>query len=225
MTRARLLPGNDLPPAFYRPLVEALAARGVDLEVAAHEGASWDALVTRALDGAPRVLVGHSLGGLVALLAAARAPRALSHLVLLEPAVFPWRWLARAAGRRYVRAVVRGDRGRFENWNGLARRVADPTRYPPGAIALYLDERRRADPAVAEALFATMAEHHPLPTVDVPTLLLCGRETSRRARFLARRLRARLRPAAWIEIPGAAHWLVHEADGAVASAVAAFLAG
>jgi pimeloyl-ACP methyl ester carboxylesterase len=231
--RALLLPGNDLPAAFYLPLAGALAARGVPTAVATLPGfdgepplaePSWDALAAAVLEDVPPVLIGHSMGGMLALRAAARRPLGLTHLVLLEPAIFPWRWLARAAGRRYLRSVIRGDRDRFENWNGLSRRVADPARYPRAAIDLYLEARRRGDRATGEALFSTLPDLYPLPEVAVPTLLVTGRETGARARFLMRRLRARLGPAAWVELPGAAHWLVHEADEAVAEQVARFVA-
>jgi pimeloyl-ACP methyl ester carboxylesterase len=232
--RALLLPGNDLPADFYAPLAGALAARGLTTAVARLPGfagepplpaPSWEALCDEVLAGAPPILLGHSMGGMLALRAAARRPEALRHLVLLEPAILPWRWLARAAGRRYLSAVVHGPRDGFVNWNGLARRVAEPDRYPPAAIARYLAARRAGDRPTGEALFATLGDLYPLPRPPIPTLLVSGGAAGWRARLVAARLAARLRPTAWVEVPGAAHFLVNEADDAIASHVARFVRG
>lgn len=170
------------------------------------------------------ILIGHSMGGLIALLAAARRPRALAHLVLLEPAVFPSRWMAALAARRYLATVVRGDRTRFVNSNGATPRVHHLERYPRAAIDLYLEGRRTADRATGEALFGALPRLYPLPyrRVDVPTLLVSGGEIGWRGRALRRGLVRALAPR-HLSCPGAAHWLVNEADDAVADAIAEFV--
>lgn len=231
--RALLVHGNDLCGAFYRPLAERLAERGLPTALVTLPGfhrvpplatPSWDRLVDLLVDHVPAILVGHSMGGLLALLAAARQPARLTHLVLLEPAVFPTRWLARAAARSYLDSVVRGDRERFVNWNGATRRVHDEAAYPRAAIDLYLEVRRTSDPATAEALFTALPLLYPLPydRVAVPTLLLTGAETGWRARLMLQGLRRRLRPL-HTSIPGAAHWMIHEADAALADHIAEFV--
>jgi pimeloyl-ACP methyl ester carboxylesterase len=68
------------------------------------EFASWDALAGDLLEvigqiapDAPWLLAGHSLGAVVAALAAARAPGRVARLVLIEPAIMPFA-AARAGG-------------------------------------------------------------------------------------------------------------------------------
>jgi pimeloyl-ACP methyl ester carboxylesterase len=231
--RALVIHGNDLAGPFYRGLGEALAERGIASQLATLPGfhrvpplanPGWPPmvdLVEAALPHPQTILVGHSMGGLLALLVAARRPPALAHLVLLEPLVLPSRWLARAAGRGYLRSVVRGDRSRFENWNGAARRVHDPDRYPRAMIDLYLEVRQTSDRATAEALFGNLADTHPIPVdrIAAPTLLIEGAEAGWRGRALRRGLRRKLRPE-YRRIAGAAHWIANEADDQVARAIA-----
>lgn len=231
--RALLLHGNDLCGAFYEPLATRLAARGITCALATLPGfhrvpplaaPSWETLIEHVTERVPGVLIGHSMGGLLALLVAARRPPGLTHLVLLEPAVFPTRWLARAAADRYLASVVRGDRERFVNWNGATRRIHDEAAYPRAAIELYLDVRRTSDPATAEALFTALPGLYPLPydRIAVPTLLVTGAETGWRARLMVRALRRRLRPHHAV-VAGAAHWMIHEADAALADHIAGFV--
>ncbi|MGE0707485.1 MAG: alpha/beta fold hydrolase [Planctomycetota bacterium] len=229
-----LVPGNDLSPPFYRPLCERLAAHGLTttaVHVPAFVGqgpaASWDDLVERLLadlalhQPAGGALIGHSLGGLLAFLAAARRPPQVQRLVLLEPAIAPWAPLARAAARTYRRAVVERDRDRFVNWTGSFRRVARPARFPGWALELYLQNRRAADPERVGALLDTLGQVYPLPIaeVEVPVLLLRGASSGWRAALGQRALRGRFRDARVEVIPRAAHWLANEADEAVAAAV------
>jgi pimeloyl-ACP methyl ester carboxylesterase len=235
--RALVVHGYDLGAEFYLPLAERLAARGLPTTLVTLPGfdgepplaaPGWTPLVdaiVAALPPAPATLVGHSLGGLLALLAAARRPPSLSRLVLLEPVSFPWRWLARLAAARYLDGVVRGPRDGFVNSNGLSRRVADLGAYPPAALELHLAARRRADRATGEALFASMESLYPLPCrqVEVPCLVVVGRASGWRARWLARRLARRLPRVTLTELPRAAHFLLHEADDALADAVSAFI--
>jgi pimeloyl-ACP methyl ester carboxylesterase len=231
--RALIVHGNDLCGPFYRPLAERLAARGISCELVTLPGfhrvppdpdASWDRWVDALAARTPAVLIGHSMGGLLALLTAARRPAALTHLVLMEPAVFPNRWLARTAARNYLASVVRSDRARFVNWNGATRRVHDEPTYPRAAIELYLEVRASSDPATAEALFSSLPGLYPLPydRIEVPSLLLTGAETGWRARLMLRALRRRLRPTHAV-IEGAAHWMIHEADAALAHHIAEFV--
>ena len=229
--RALLVPGSDLRPGFYAGLAAALAGQGVELRVAALQAQgppTWAGQLAALEDawagaGRPALLIGHSLGGLLALLFAGRAPAGLEALVLLEPAVAPWRWLARRAARAYRRQVVEGQGPRFVNWTGTFRRVADPARFPPAALALYEQTRAELDPAWTAALLEAIPALYPLPfeRVRARTLLVRGARSGWRARvglaLLARRLRAPLRT-----IPGAAHWLANEADPALAAAIAGF---
>jgi pimeloyl-ACP methyl ester carboxylesterase len=233
--RAFVVPGNDLCAEFYRPLAERLAVAGVATTLATLPGwhgvpplpaPGWDALadaVTAALPGPDATLVGHSLGGLLALLVAARRPAALGRLVLVEPAVFPGRLVARAAARRYRDTVVHGDAGRFVNWNGGLRRVHDEAAFPRAMIELYLEVRRTSDRATAARLMDTLPDLYPLPfaRVAVPVLVVRGASSGWRARAMLAPLARRL-GAERVVIPGAAHWIANEQDEALAAAVARF---
>jgi pimeloyl-ACP methyl ester carboxylesterase len=233
------VPGNDLSPPFYRRLCEALAAEGLTAtatSVPAFVGcgpeAGWEDLVDALLadvrvhlaEGG--VLVGHSLGGLLAFLAAARRPPEVERLVLLEPAIAPWASLARRAAESYRRGVVERDRDRFVNWTGAFRRVARPAAFPREALDLYLANRRAGDPTRVAALLEALPGLYPLPfaRVEAPVLLVRGARSGWRAALGARSLRGRFRGAQLEVIRGAAHWLANEADAAVAAATARFAA-
>lgn len=234
--RAVLVHGNDLCGAFYVPFATELARRDVTTTLLTLPGfhhepplahPTWGGLVDAVLEAgaAPgTTLIGHSLGGLVALLAAARRRPEVTRLVLLEPTLYPSRWLARAAARRYLASVVRGRRDRFENWNGGQWRIAAPDRFPQALLELYLEVRRTSDRATAEALFTSLPALYPLPfaAVRVPTLLVRGAEAGAFS-ALIHGLVARRLPADRVVIPGAAHWLANERDDLLAEHVAAFI--
>lgn len=227
--RALLLPGADLRAEFYRPLLERLAARGRTTTALTLGPAlarlGWpgllDALHTAwdAHAGPDGLLVGHSFGALCALLLAARRPAGLCRVALLEPAIAPTRRLAAWAAARYRRQALTREREAFVNQPGGFTRVADPERFPAGALALYLAARREDDPAPLGALLEQAAALHPPPAPAVPTLVVRGARSGWQPRLgawlLARRLGARL-----VTIPGAAHWLANEADDEVAAAIA-----
>lgn len=222
--RALILPGADLGPPFYAPLEAALGRRGLPASTAViPESARWDARVEAVLASAADgvILVGHSLGGLLGLLAAARSP-SVRGLALLEPAIVPSARFAGAAARRYVRDVVLGDRTRFSNWSGTYRRVHDLGSFPSWAIAHYLDERRRGDVEAARALISAMPSLYPLPfeRITVPVLILRGASSGFLARVGFGALAKKL-PSAEVEIiQGAAHWMANEQDEAIATAIA-----
>ncbi len=171
--------------------------------------------------GGAATLVGHSLGALLALLFAARRPERVERLVLLEPMIPPWRWLARRMAARYRRDVVERDRDRFVNWTGSYRRVHRPEAFPPAALEHHLATRRAADPAHVGALLDALPGLYPLPfaSVRAATLVVRGARTGWRLGLVHRLLRRRLRARA-VTIEGAAHWLANEADEAVADAIA-----
>ena len=231
--RALLLHGNDLCAEFYRPLAEALATHGLHTTLVTLPGfageaplpaPSWPAMaaaVRAELDGT-RVLIGHSLGGALAWLVARQAPPGVERVVLLEPALLPWRWLADAALERYRRNVVHGASDRFERWSGAFHRVADEARYPRWAIDLYLASRRTSDRATVDALVAALPALHPVAPLPQPTCLVRGDASGRLHglvhRLLARRLGARLE-----RLPRAGHWLANEDDAALAERIARFV--
>lgn len=123
--------GNGFPASTYRVLLEALRSRGFAVEALEQFGhdprfpvtSNWTHLVDELLafvarvrerDAQPAFLVGHSLGGLLSLMAAAREPSWARGVVLLDsPIVGGWQ-----------AQVVR-----------MAKKFAFAGRFSPGAVS------------------------------------------------------------------------------------------
>jgi pimeloyl-ACP methyl ester carboxylesterase len=234
-----LVPGNDLCDAFYRPLGEALAARNFAVRLLTLPGfhgtpalpspgwrALLDALGSQIDTCFPTsgTLVGHSLGGLAAMVAAAERPERIARLVLLEPAIITSAFTARMAAKKYARDVVTGARDRFVNWSGSFHRVHDLSAYPEQAIDLYLEVRRTTPPEVSLSLLEDVPSLYPLPfdRVRAPALILRGASSGLLARFGIERLALKLPRAQTQVIAGAAHWMANEQDEAIAEAITSF---
>jgi pimeloyl-ACP methyl ester carboxylesterase len=140
--------------------------------------------------------------------------------VLVEPAIFPGRRVARAAARRYLARRAHEDGRRFVNWNGGMRRIADEASFPRDMIALYLEAQRTADAASLAALLGSMHELYPLPyhAISVPTRVVRGAASGWRGHLLCTLARRRL-GADLVAIPGAAHLIANEQDEALAAAI------
>jgi len=237
---ALLVHGNDLCAEFYLPLAEVLAGLGVDMSLVTlpgfHDQAPYDeptwarfardiAAEVRKLAGPP-VLIGHSMGGFMAFLAAVELAEDLERLVLIEPAIYPRKFMARAASRAYLDRVVLGDRGEFDNSTGVVPRIHDLAGYPKDKIELYLDVRRASHMPTMTALFEQLPELYPLPfgSLSAPTLLLSGARVGIRGRLLAGMVRRRFKQVTHHFIDRAAHWVVNEQDAAVAGYIAEFVA-
>lgn len=236
--RALMIHGNDLCGAHYRGLADALATRGVRTDLVTLPGffrepplaaPSWaslvDAVLERCAQDPPNAIIGHSMGGLVAVLVAARRPAWLRALALLEPAVFPSRFIAALASRRYLARIVHAPpEAPFVNGNGGQRRIAKLESYPRALLDLHLEVRRASDKQTARALFESAPSLYPLPLheVSAPVLLVRGARSG-----LLSRVQTLSLSRAWSTtprvVPDAAHWLIGEADEAVAQWVAPFV--
>jgi pimeloyl-ACP methyl ester carboxylesterase len=223
-----LVPGSDLRPAFYAGLVKALDAKDISLHVVDLQGKgapTWDAqleaLAAVCHEQRPTMLLGHSLGALHAQLHAARASEGLERVVLLEPAICPWAWLARFSARAYRRGVVEGQGARFVNKVAGFRRVANPGAYPPAMIALYERTRRELDPRWTASLLGGIPALYPLPKPKARTLVVRGASSGWRTALMLWALRGYLGAKA-CTIPRAGHWLANEADEPLAVQIARF---
>ena len=130
--------GNGFPAGSYRKL---LALLGETFEVVAPERfghdpaypvsdswphllAEWHAFVRRAARGRKVVLLGHSLGGLLSLMLAARDPALLRSVILLDaPVVAGWRaallWGGKRSGLLWRVPPAATARRRREVWPSL----------------------------------------------------------------------------------------------------------
>lgn len=225
-----ILPGNDLGAPFYAPLGKVIAAAGHTVRLLTLPGyhgepalavPSWAAMVDAVEAEVPpgAVLVGHSLGGLLALLVAARVD--VDRLVLLEPAVPPGRRAAAYSAKRYLADVVTASRDEFENWSGSFYRIAEPSRFPAWAIEHYQEVRRTSDVATARALVEAMPNLYPLPPIDKDVHVLRGGRSGWFARINAMYLKMKLPNARVSVVPNVGHWMANEDDERLARLILA----
>ncbi len=153
------------------------------------------------------VLVGHSYGCIVAAAVAARRPDRVAALVLLSPAF---------------------DRRFGSPLSLLARLTVDATMERPSLVAGGIRDYLRAGP---RRVLGTLREAATIPLDDLVAavtasiLIVRGsRDVLTTARWADELRRCAGGPARVAVVPRAAHALGHEAPGAVARAVRAFLA-
>jgi pimeloyl-ACP methyl ester carboxylesterase len=178
------------------------ATRRFGLEHSARE------LALRLLDlGArPMVLVGHSMGGLVALLAAAEVPELVAGLVLVDVPAIPIR------------------RRRFGQAAAVAR---SSVRREASALGLVLGCVLRTSPmALIAATRATQSADlgRQAANAAFPTLLVWGERDAIVPPAVGERLAREMPAAVLVVIPDAGHQPMWEAPGAFNAELSAFLA-
>ncbi len=193
------LPGHPHGTALDR--IEALA------------GALAPAL--ESLDG-PRALVGHSLGGAVALELARARPDLVDGLVLIASGA---RLPVPEALLERVRRDPAAERGRL-----MEAFVADPELPIAGEVRAALAE---CDDAVLAADYAACAAadlRGRLAAVRAPALVIAGGDDGLTPPWLSEELARELPMAQLVLVPGAQHMPMVDADGTVNLLAAAFLA-
>jgi pimeloyl-ACP methyl ester carboxylesterase len=254
---------NGFPPGTYRTTLEALlprfkvatfAQRPLWSMQAPWELSTWRpmaddlALAVRERAEGPVVAVGHSLGGVLCALAAARNPELFSALVLLDPVIFTgvhafsWGWMKRLGfGRRFPlvegaarrrdtwpdRSAVRASwsgKSVFERWDArvfedyLAAGVLDG---PAGSVMLRY-------PKEWEARLFEICPHDEwanLRKVEVPTLVVRGANSDTLMPDAARRMAREMPDARVVELEGTSHFLPMEKPDEIARLVIDFAAG
>jgi pimeloyl-ACP methyl ester carboxylesterase len=153
----------------------------------------------------PMAVLGHSMGGLIALHLTAMTPALVSRLVLAAPpaAEHPGSLLSRAGG--VLRSATRTDRQSI----GLV--VSTLVAAGPLRMAAAAQATLRADLAAEVAGVAT------------PTLLIWGADDLLVPVETGRRMESAMRDARLVVIPGAAHQAMWDAPAEFDAAVLAFL--
>lgn len=208
---------NSYPAGCYRLLFEQWRAAGHNVLALPQYGhdprypvrSNWHGLVAQLQDFAdaqlppdePRVLVGHSLGGALSLLAACKRPVAVQAVVMLDtPLVTGWRarlvQFSKATGwiQRWPPATV--SQRRRNHWPDRESLVAHFQSKPffqawdPRVLADYLDSAFEPDPErggwrlgflreVETAIYASLPHHVKRMTrnLRVPVGLIAGQES------------------------------------------------
>lgn len=213
----RPMPGQWTGPSPYSP--EAQADQTVGL---------LDALGIR-----QAVLVGHSAGGTIAILAALRHPDRIQALVLVDPAVYtqggPPAWLAPLLKTPQARRLGPLFVGSIRSWGVQTIRAAwhDPSRITPETLAGY------EKPLQAEnwdrALWELTIASHPLRLetrvgqLKLPTLVLTGADDRIVPTSETLKLAQQLPGSRLVVIADAGHLPQEEQPQAFLDAVRAFL--
>lgn len=238
---------NGFPPGTYRRIIERLkgACRvvswrtmplrdGTDPE--AIDG--WEPLATdlrHGLRGAGLegiVGVGHSLGGVISMMAAADDPGLFRALVLLDPVLFTgwlsWGWrLTKALGQGHRFSLVRKARRRRERFDsraaivrawrgrGIFRDWADGVLedYLEAGFADDADGVRLVYPKAWEARIFRLTPHDAwlfVRRLEIPVLALRGATSDAFRRPAARRVAREARHGVWREVDGTSHFLPME---------------
>ena len=254
---------NGFPPETYRVMLEALTDE-YRVSTFAHrplwsgddpdELASWRPMAEdlgssiAGRDLPPVVGVGHSLGGMLTALAAARRPELFSSLILLDPVIFTgfrsffWGWMKRL-GREHRFFLARGARKRRDHWpdrdavraSWSGKRVfAD---WDPGVFEDYLragvvDETDGSVglryPKKWEARIFEVCPHDEWATlrrIELPVLVIRGATSDTLLSGAAARMKREMPNAQVVELEETSHFLPMEKPDEVARLIADFAAG
>jgi pimeloyl-ACP methyl ester carboxylesterase len=237
--RLILFHGNGKCGDYYEPLALKLAALEFATALVTLPGygpvppldhPTWPAIledlipVVRQELGEGGTLVGFSLGGLVAFLLAAHLQDKVHELVLVEPGIVPWPWLAQRLAENYRSRRVNQERGVFHNTGSGYRRIHDVASFPAKAMELALACEAESDPSTKRALVLGAADLHPLPFEKVNSRVLLVRGSSsgllmKAAQFVLSR---KFQNASTAVIENAGHWVANENDAELAKTIDTF---
>lgn len=261
--RLVLTHANGFPPETYGTVIETLlpsfrvstfALRPLWSTRDPRELSTWrpmaDDLATAVRERAdePVVAVGHSLGGVLCALAAARNPELFRALILLDPVIFSgsraffWGWMKRL-GQAHRFPLVNGAVKRRDTWpDRSAVRTSwsgkpvfgkwDPRVFgdyfesgvidgPEGSVMLRY-------PKEWEAWLFQICPHDEWPSlrsVSAPTLVVRGETSDTLTPGAARRMGREMPDARVVELEGTSHFLPMEKPDEIARLVIDFAAG
>ncbi len=175
----------------------------------------------------PATLVGHSMGGMVALELAARAPLAVAGLVLASTSPAFGK-----PGGDWQQGFLQSRFAPLDAGRGMAGLAAQlvATMLAPGAAAATVAAAQALmagvpEPTYRSALAALLAfdRRAALPHITVPTLVITGEHDRTAAPEVARRMAERIPGACLLTVPDAGHLLPMERPAAFNAALLAFL--
>ena len=189
------------------------------------------AAIVRTVGTEPASLIGHSFGGRLAFEIAARAPKLVPRLVLLDPAIFvpPPIAIAAAENARQSRAYVSFDEG-IERRYDESQLSSAPRELLEEELATHLvwrdgGYRYRYSQAAVVAAYGEMASAPPsFESVRVPTLLVVGEHSYVPYDHLLDQHRAALGDLLEVVVVSGGHTVLWDSFDETAAAIAAFLA-
>jgi pimeloyl-ACP methyl ester carboxylesterase len=196
--------------------------------------------VLQDLDGRPKILAGHSMGGTASLLAAAAKPNWATGLVLVEPVIMPpsylrWRAIVSAFGlleraqpivaqAKRRRSIFRDREEMFETYRGRGAFRTWPEDvvrdYIEGGSVEFMDNgqvRLACTPGWEAANYkaATPNIWRELEKIRCPVTLIVGGKRSTCPAQAVEMIRKRLPAVRVVEVPEASHFLPMEFPGVV----------
>ena len=176
----------------------------------------------------PALLVGHSMGGMVAQELTARSPSAVSGLVLASTSPAFGK-----PGGDWQRDFLQSRFAPLDAGAGMAGLAAQlvPAKLPPGSAATVRASAQALMAGVPEATYRSAVaalvafdRRANLPLISVPTLVITGALDTTAAPEVARKMAERIPGALLQTVPGAGHLLPMEQPAAFNTALLAFLA-
>ena len=260
-----LMPANGFPPQTYLPILRGLAGfRAISLPPRALWGdqsppsayRSWRDAADDLLQGLERydlrdiVAVGHSLGGVISMLALLKQPARFRALIMLDPVLLPQETLdqlakAREAGRIDAMPLVQGARRRrqvFDSRDDAYSRFRQKpifADWSAEALSLYVEHGLRPreynagfelcwSPEWEAHYFATVYHDiwHDLPKLNAlaPTLIIRAEHSDTLPAASFARARSLLPGAAFHELRGQGHLFPQAAPQETARVIAEWLA-